>query len=41
MDGKDWLTCKQIGLKPNNIKEMYWFLASDRNVYLPPIKEAN
>ena len=35
------MICQQIGLKAKSKKEMYRLLASDGQIYLPPLKEAN
>ena len=41
MEEASHLTWKLVGLKAKSKKEMYRILASDAQVYLPPMKEVN
>ena len=41
MNSEVLLTVDMIGLKAKSKREMYLLLATDGQVYLPPLKEAN
>ena len=41
MERSNQIICQLVGLKAKSKKEMYRIFASDAQVYLPPIKEAN
>ena len=41
MISEDTLTVDMVGLKAKSKREMYLLLATDGQIYLPPLKEAN